>query len=190
MNKEEKMKILEKEVKKCQRCSLHETRNNPVPGEGFLDAKIMFIGEGPGYWEDKEGKPFVGKAGRVLDELLGSAGLSREKIYITNVLKCRPPENRDPTGEEVKACTSYLDRQIEIIQPKIIAALGRFATSYIFGKFGLEERKISAVHGEVFKVSTVAGQIKIIPLLHPAVATYNPGRIEELKRDFEKLKEI
>lgn len=187
--KEEKIKKLEEEVENCEKCGLYKTRNNPVPGEGSLGAKIMFIGEGPGYWEDQKGRPFVGRAGKVLDELLEHIGLERKDVYIANILKCRPPKNRDPKPEEIKKCTPYLERQISIISPKIIAPLGRFAMEFIFDKFGLPEKKISQVHGEVFEVSIIAGKIKIIPLYHPAVATYNPNRKGELKKDFEKLSE-
>lgn len=190
MDKETKMKELEQEVKNCKLCSLYENRNNPVIGEGSLDAKIIFIGEGPGYWEDMKGRPFVGKSGGILDELLESIELERKDVYIANIVKCRPPENRNPKPEEIKVCTPYLDRQIKIIQPKIIATLGNFATSYIFDKFGLGQKSISLVHGKVFNVNTILGSIKIMPLFHPAVATYNPNKREILLEDFKNLKSI
>ncbi len=189
MNKELKMKRIEEEIKNCNLCALHETRNNSVVGDGSLDAEIMFIGEGPGYWEDMKGKPFVGRAGKVLDELLESIGLKRGDIYITNVVKCRPPENRDPLPEEISACSQYLDRQILLIQPKVIVTLGRFALSYVFNKFGLKEEKISNVHGKVFLVNNIFGNLKIIPLYHPAVAVYNPNTKKILLKDFKKLVE-
>lgn len=187
MDKETKMKELEEEIGNCKKCELWKNRNNPVIGEGSLDAKILFIGEGPGYWEDMKGRPFVGKSGKILDELLESIGLKREDVYIANIVKCRPPENRNPITEEIKACTPYLDRQIKIIQQKIIATLGNFATSYIFDKFGLEQKSISVVHGKVFNVNTILGSIKIIPLFHPAVATYNPNKKDILLEDFKFL---
>ncbi len=187
MDKETKMKKLEQKVKKCKLCSLCKTRNNPVIGEGSLNTKILFIGEGPGYWEDMKGRPFVGRSGGILDELLESIELKREDVYIANIVKCRPPENRNPMTEEIKACTPFLDLQIKIIQPKIIATLGNFATSFIFEKFGLEKKSISAVHGETFQINTIMGSIKIIPLFHPAVAVYNSNKKEILLEDFKKL---
>jgi len=129
----------------------------------------------------------VGKAGKILDELLGSVGLERSEVYIANVLKCRPPGNRNPATVEIRACTPYLDAQMEIIKPTVIATLGNFSLGYIFNKFGLKADKISKIHGKVFKVSTIAGIKKIVPLYHPAVATYNPGMKEVLIDDFKEL---
>jgi len=187
MSAEEEMGRLEEEIKECQRCELWKTRTNPVAGEGSLTAKVMFVGEAPGYYEDLKGRPFVGKAGKVLDELLGTVGLERSEVYIANVLKCRPPGNRNPATVEIRACTPYLDAQMEIIKPTVIATLGNFSLSYIFDKFGLKADKISKIHGKVFKVSTIAGIKKIVPLYHPAVATYNPGMKEVLVDDFKEL---
>ncbi len=187
MYNEEEMGRLEEEIKECRRCELWKTRTNPVAGEGSLTAKVMFVGEAPGYYEDLKGRPFVGKAGKILDELLGSVGLERSEVYIANVLKCRPPGNRNPTTIEIKACTPYLDAQMEIIEPMVIATLGNFSLGYIFDKFGLKSDKISKIHGKVFKVSTIAGVKKIVPLYHPAVATYNPGMKEVLVEDFKAL---
>lgn len=184
---EEEMERVEKEIKECKRCELCKTRNNTVVGEGSLSAKVMFVGEAPGYYEDLKGRPFVGKAGKVLDELLESVGWERGEVYITNVLKCRPPGNRNPATAEIKACTPYLDAQLEIIKPEVIATLGNFSLSYIFDKFGLKKDKISKMHGKVFTVSTIASIKKIIPLYHPAVATYNPGIKEVLVEDFKML---
>lgn len=181
------MKRIEKSVEACKRCELWQTRTNPVAGEGSLSARILFVGEAPGYYEDLQGIPFVGKAGKVLDELLASIGLQRSEVYIANVLKCRPPKNRNPATEEIRACTPYLNTQMEIIQPEIIATLGNFSLAYIFDKFGLPKDKISKIHGKVFTVSTIAGVKKIIPLYHPAVATYNPGMMETLLADFKVL---
>ena len=126
------MKKITDEIKYCKKCELCKSRNNPVIGEGNLNTEIMFIGEAPGYNEDKQGIPFVGKAGKILDELLHSIGLQREDVYIANILKCRPPENRNPLKTEIDACTEYLNRQIELIQPKIIIPMGNFACSFIF----------------------------------------------------------
>ena len=187
MPREEEMKKLEDEIKECKRCELWKTRTKPVVGEGSLSAKLMLVGEAPGYYEDLKGIPFVGKAGKVLDELLGTVGLGRSDVYIANVLKCRPPGNRNPAIEELKACTPYLDAQIEIIEPAVIATLGNFSLGYIFDKFGLKKDKISKLHGKVFKISTIAGIKKVVALYHPAVATYNPGMKGVLTDDFKVL---
>jgi len=190
MNKQEEMEVLTKEIQNCKKCDLCKTRTNPVIGEGSLNAEIIFVGEAPGFNEDKQGRPFVGQAGKILDELLESIKLKREEVYIANILKCRPPNNRNPTQEEIKSCTNYLNRQIEIIKPKIICCLGNFATDFIMKKFGLKDRVqgISKIHGDVFTASTLNGVIKIIPLYHPAVATYNFNMLETLKKDFKKIK--
>ena len=181
---------LTQEILNCKKCELWKTRTNPVVGEGNLNAQIMFIGEAPGFNEDKQGRPFVGKAGKIFDELLSFVGLKREEIYITNILKCRPPGNKNPTKEEIKACTFYLDEQIRIIKPSVICCLGNFASSYILKKFGLSDKiqGISKIHGNVFNVSTLSGKIKIIPLYHPAVATYDIKMLGVLKKDFENLR--
>jgi len=186
------MERIEERIKTCKRCELWETRTNPVVGAGSLSAKIVFVGEAPGYYEDLKGEPFVGKAGKVLDELLASVELQRSEVYIANVLKCRPPGNRNPTTEEIRACTLYLDAQLEIIHPEIIATLGNFSLSYIFDKFGLHSKKdkISKIHGKVFAVSTIAGVVKIVPLYHPAVATYNPNMKGALIEDFKVLAKL
>lgn len=189
MGKNEAMKKLEEKIKTCKKCSLGELRTNAVPGSGSYDAKIMFVGEAPGYWEDQKGLPFVGRAGKVLDELLESIGLKREEVYITNVVKCRPPNNRDPTEDEIKACSPYLDKQIDIIRPKIIVPLGRHSMAYILKKFGFEPEPISKIHGERFEARTLFGRIVIMPMYHPAVALYKPQLREELEKDFKKLKE-
>ncbi len=192
MGHEAEMERIEERIKTCKRCELWKTRTNPVVGEGSLSAKIVFVGEAPGYYEDLKGEPFVGKAGKVLDELLESIGLQRNEVYIANVLKCRPPDNRNPTTEEIRACTLYLDAQLEIIQPEIIATLGNFSLSYIFDKFGLHSKKdkISKIHGKVFAVSTISGNKKIVPLYHPAVATYNPNMKGALIEDFKVLAKL
>jgi len=189
MRREEELERIEERIKTCKRCELWKTRTNPVVGEGSLSAKIVLVGEAPGYYEDLKGEPFVGKAGKVLDDLLASVELQRSEVYIANVLKCRPPGNRNPATEEIRACTLYLDAQLEIIQPEIIATLGNFSLSYIFNKFGLRSKKdkISKIHGKVFTVSTIAGVVKIVPLYHPAVATYNPRMMETLLGDFKVL---
>ncbi|MBN1455600.1 MAG: uracil-DNA glycosylase [Methanomicrobia archaeon] len=174
-------------VLNCTRCELWRTRTNPVVGEGSLFARIMFVGEAPGYSEDQQGRPFVGKAGKVLDELLDSIGLTRGDVYIANILKCRPPQNRNPQPEEIRACTPYLDAQLELVNPAIIATLGNFSLAYIFDKFGLPKERIGKIHGTVFTVNTIAGVKRIVPLYHPAVATYNAGMRAPLKTDFMVL---
>ena len=182
---------LEEQIKNCYLCELSDTRINTVPGAGNRSAKIMFIGEAPGFNEDQQGVPFVGRAGKILDELLGSIGLKREDVFITNIVKCRPPQNRDPTDREKKICSPYLDKQIELIRPKVIATLGRHSMEYIFEKFGIKEKPmISRVHSQVFKVTTLFGELTIIPFYHPAVATYSPTKIGLLKDDFRVLKDF
>jgi DNA polymerase len=187
-DKERKLLIVKEKVENCKRCDLWKTRTHPVFGEVNLDRGLMFIGEAPGYFEDHQGKPFVGKAGKVLDELLKSAGLQREDISLTNVVKCRPPNNRDPLPNEIEACSIYLDEQMELIQPKAIVLLGKFALSYIFEKFGLKRKKISEVHGKVFRVRDLMGSRKLIPLYHPATATYNPQMKKVLIEDFKSIR--
>ena len=188
MSKEEDIKKLMLSVENCRKCDLWKTRKKPVFGEGSIDTDILFVGEAPGYNEDLQGRPFVGKAGKILDELLESIGLHRSDSYIANILKCRPPANRNPLKTEIDACTEHLDKQIELIQPKIIVPLGNFACSYIFEKFGLKYEKISNVHGKIFQINTIFGNVKIIPMYHPAVATYNPNTKNTLLADFKIIK--
>ena len=188
MSKEEDIKKLMLSVENCRKCDLWKTRKKPVFGEGSIDTDMLFVGEAPGYNEDLQGRPFVGKAGKILDELLESIGLRRSDIYIANILKCRPPNNRNPLKTEIDACTEHLDKQMELIQPKIIVPLGNFACSYIFEKFGLKYDKISNVHGKIFQINTIFGNVKIIPMYHPAVATYNPNTKNTLLADFKTIK--
>lgn len=189
----EQMKKIKDEIVVAKDSPLYEYRIKnkyfPVIGEGSHSAKIMFIGEAPGKNEAETGRPFCGASGRVLDELLASIGVDRKEVYITNVVKDRPPENRDPLPNEIEFYAPFLDQQIEIIQPKVIATLGRFSMAYIMKKFGLESelKSISTIHGKVFPAETSYGKIKIIPLYHPAVAVYGTNK-EILKKDFETLK--
>ncbi|MEA1994490.1 MAG: type-4 uracil-DNA glycosylase [Euryarchaeota archaeon] len=178
---------MDEEIKNCKRCELWKTRTNVVIGAGSLDTDILFIGEAPGYNEDKKGKPFVGKAGKILDELLESVDLAREDVYITNILKCRPPKNRDPKPKEIKACTPYLNNQIEEINPEKICTLGNFATKYILKSFDLTPESIGKIHGKSFKVRNLLGDLTILPLYHPAAATYNPNMMPTLLEDFKKV---
>ncbi len=174
----------------CRKCNLWKTRKNPVVGEGERDADIMFIGEAPGYWEDVRGRPFVGKAGKIFDELLNFIKLDREDVYITNILKCRPPKNRDPLEDEIDACVPYLDKQIELLDPSVIVTLGKFSSHYILEKFRLKIDKISSIHGKEFKVSNLFSNLTIIPMYHPATAVYNPNMKDILKSDFLILKKF
>jgi len=166
-------------VSKCQDCPLHLSRIKAVPGEGPENAKILFIGEGPGFHENQQGRPFVGQAGKFLDELLSVSGLKRETVFITNIVKCRPPGNRDPQPQELEACAKYLDRQIEIINPEIIVTLGRFSMAKFFGQV-----KISQIHGNMKKI---AGKY-VVAMYHPAAALHQPALKNTLLDDFAKLK--
>jgi len=192
MNKrDELLKKIKDEVIDCQKCSLFKTRTLPVVGQGDHRAKIMFIGEAPGFNEDKTGVPFCGQSGDVLTELLNSIGLQRENVYICNILKCRPPENRNPQMDEIKACVSYLEKQIEIIKPKIIGALGNYAVSHILKQYKLDDKiqGISKIRGKIFKAKASFGEIRIIPLYHPAVVVYNANMKDILREDFKILKQ-
>ena len=163
----------------------------PVIGEGNLAAQIVLIGEAPGESEAKSGRPFVGASGRVLGELLGSIGLKREDIYITNVVKDRPPENRDPTEAEIALYRPFLEQQIEIIRPAVVATLGRFAMAFVFDLFRVEVAgvpKISDVHGKLFQGQAGYGPVAVVPLFHPAVALYSTPRKATLLEDFQTLK--
>ncbi|MFA6136070.1 MAG: uracil-DNA glycosylase [Candidatus Paceibacterota bacterium] len=196
-NRDEELKKIRDEVIDLKDSPLYQYRvdNNyfPVIGQGSHYAKIMFVGEGPGRNEAKTGHPFCGAAGKILDELCDSIGLKRENVYITNIVKDRPPQNRDPLPEEIKIYGPFLDRQIEIIQPEVIASLGRFSMAYIMEKMGLHNElgPISQLHGKVFKTNSLSGRlITIIPLYHPAVAIYNNKTKDTLKEDFKVLKEF
>jgi DNA polymerase len=169
------------EVSACTQCILHKSRVKSVPGEGPENASIMFIGEGPGFNENQQGRPFVGAAGKFLEELLSSIGLKRDQVYITNVVKCRPPGNRDPLPEEIEACRLYLDRQIALIKPKVIVTLGRFSMARAF-----PNSKISAVHGQPRKVEGVV----YVPMFHPAAALHQPSLKKTVEDDFQKLPKI
>lgn len=164
----------------------------PVIGEGSHFAKIMFVGEAPGKNEALTGKPFCGASGRILDELLESIDMPRSEVYVTNVVKDRPTNNRDPKPQEIEMYSPFLDRQIDIIKPKVIATLGRFSMDYLMKKFDLdfEIEPISKIHGKVFDTKTSYGDIKIVPLYHPAVAVYNANSKDILKKDFQVLKEL
>ncbi|NTV36473.1 MAG: uracil-DNA glycosylase [Anaerolineaceae bacterium] len=180
MNTEEVLLEIAGQVSGCEKCGLHFSRKKSVPGEGPFNAEVMLIGEGPGFHENEHGRPFVGQAGKLLDELLTQNGFKREEVFITNVVKCRPPGNRDPQPDELAACALYLDRQIEAINPKAIVTLGRFSMA----KF-MPGAKISEVHGRSFMVN---GRL-VVPMYHPAAALHQPGLKPALQKDFSFLPE-
>jgi DNA polymerase len=193
--KNTQLKEVYDEVIELKESPLYEyrTKNDylPVLGEGSCDADILFIGEAPGEREAETGRPFCGRAGKMLDELLEHINLNRDDVYITNILKDRPPENRDPTPDEIKIYTPFLRRQISIIEPRVIATLGRFSMEFIASEYGVElDGTITQVCGQVNKITTKDGQnIIFVPLLHPAVALYDGSKRDVLKADFEVLKE-
>ncbi|MEM2117530.1 MAG: type-4 uracil-DNA glycosylase [Candidatus Bathyarchaeia archaeon] len=189
MPKNDSLKTIAAEVIICQKCPLSKTRKNAVPGEGNPNTQVMFIGEAPGYWEDIKGRPFVGDAGKFLDSLLSEIGFSRENVFICNVLKCRPPGNREPQPIEVQACTPYLDRQIKAIQPKIIVTLGNHSTAYVFSKAGLAFTSITKVHGKFYDVSLFDIKVTVFSTFHPAAALYHPKYKQQITEDFKLLKE-
>ena len=181
MTAEEALAQIAKEVTVCTNCALHHSRKKSVPGEGPATAEIMFIGEGPGFHENEQGRPFVGAAGKFLDDLLAQAGVTRADVWIGNVVKCRPPQNRDPLPEELAACNEYLERQIQAINPSIIVTLGRFSMNKFF-----PGAKISAVHGQMRKV----GERYVIAMFHPAAALHQASLKPAILADFAKLPEL
>ena len=178
MTTEEILKQIAEQTAVCTRCDLQYSRKKSVPGAGNPQAQIMFIGEGPGFHENVQGLPFVGAAGQFLDELLADAGLKREEVFITNVVKCRPPGNRDPQVEELDACKPYLERQIAAINPDVIVTLGRFSMGHF-----INNGKISGIHGKPFW----SGGRMIVPMYHPAAALHQPSLREVVKQDFAQL---
>jgi DNA polymerase len=175
------LKAIAAEIRTCTRCKLHQGRTRAVPGSGPADADVFFLGEGPGAREDEQGIPFVGRSGKFLDELLESIGLNREKVFITNVVKCRPPGNRDPHVGEIQACTRYLDDQLDLIQPALVATLGRFAMRHF-----LSDGPISQIHGQPRRRD---GRL-ILPLYHPAAALYRGSLRGVVREDFERIPEL
>jgi DNA polymerase len=170
----------------CTRCPLASTRTQVVFGAGSPHADLMFVGEAPGFHEDKQGEPFVGAAGQLLGKLLAGIGLTREDVYIANVLKCRPPGNRDPHPDEIEACESHLFRQIELIRPRVVATLGNFATKLLSGK----PLGITRVHGTEQEVVLGNSRVLLYPLFHPAAALYTPRMLDVLQTDFRRLPEL
>ena len=178
---DDSLSLISTEVKQCTKCPLSLTRTNAVPGEGPPDAPVFLIGEGPGRNEDQQGKPFVGAAGKQLEALLMEAGLSRDHVYITNVVKCRPPENRRPTRAEAEACHPYLDRQLVLVRPKVVVLLGDTALKEFLPGEGL-----STAHGKVHK----KGGLELFPTYHPAAMIYNRGLERVIREDFKALGEL
>jgi DNA polymerase len=181
LSSEEALREVAVEVSTCSKCDLCNGRTKAVPGEGSPSAKILFIGEGPGFNEDKQGRPFVGPAGQFLDELLASIQLRRADVFITNVVKCRPPNNRDPLPNEIAACSDYLNRQIEAIQPEVIVTLGRYSMAKFFGS-----EKISAIHGRARRID---GRL-CIAMYHPAAGLHQAALKNVIREDFKKIPTI
>jgi DNA polymerase len=181
MKVEEELKQIAQEVAVCTRCNLHYSRKKAVPGEGPENARILFIGEGPGFHENEQGRPFVGQAGKYLDELLGKIGMKRSDVFIANVVKCRPPGNRDPLPEELSACSEYLERQIQAINPRVIVTLGR----YSMARF-VPNAKISEIHGQSMQVK---GRL-VVAMYHPAAALHQGSLKPTLERDFSQLPQL
>lgn len=192
----EKLKKIRDQIWSLQDSPLYQYRkkNNyyPVIGEGSHHANIILVGEAPGKNEAKTGRPFCGSAGDILDKLFESIEIEREETYVTNVVKDRPPQNRDPTQEEIETYSPFLVKQIDIIKPKVIAPLGRFAMRFLMKQFGLEDKiqPISKIHGKILEAKAPYGKIKIIPLYHPAVAIYNRNKLPEMKDDFKKIEKL
>jgi DNA polymerase len=170
----------------CEKCVLSQTRTQVVFGSGSPSADLMFVGEAPGFHEDKQGVPFVGAAGKVLGKLLEGIGMSRDEVWVCNVLKCRPPGNRDPHPEEIEACEPHLWRQIELIQPTLIATLGNFATKLLSGK----PAGITQVHGREQQVVLGGNPVTLYPIFHPAAALYTPRMLQVLEEDFRRIPEL
>jgi DNA polymerase len=179
----EDLVALYKEVRACQLCPLHETRTQAVFGNGDADADLMFVGEAPGFHEDQQGLPFVGRAGQLLDELLAGIGLDRSKVFVTNVLKTRPPGNRDPHPDEIETCKPYLWKQVELIEPKVICTLGNFATKLLTRS----SRGITQVAGKPQEGEIGGRRVVLYPLFHPAAALRTPATKERLREDFARL---
>lgn len=178
MDRTHELEQIAAQVRACTRCQLAKGRTQAVPGEGPVTAEIMVIGEGPGFYEDQQGRPFVGKSGQLLEKLLGEIGLKRSDVFIANVVKCRPPENRDPLPEEIEACRPWLDAQIALIQPKVIVTVSRFAMARWF-----PNEKITVIHGRAKRF----GEVLVVPMFHPAAALRNVNLMPLLEADFKKL---
>ncbi len=188
MNKPRAMENLKADIRECSSCQLYMYSTNQIIGNGSLRTKIVFIGEAPGKEEDLQGEPFVGSAGKLLNLVLEKTGISRKNVYVTNLIRCRPPKNRKPMKNELNACSKYLERELKFITPKIIAPLGNTALYAIMRKYGLKPSKIGDIHGKIFETESPWGDVMIIPLYHPAAALYNKNLLELIEEDFKKLK--
>ncbi|HEV3053405.1 MAG TPA: uracil-DNA glycosylase [Solirubrobacteraceae bacterium] len=182
----ELLKAVYEEARECVRCQLHQTRTTVVFGAGNADAELMFVGEAPGANEDRMGLPFVGQAGKLLDKLLAEIGMERQDVFVCNVLKCRPPDNRDPMPREIESCQEYLHRQIELIEPTMICTLGNFSTKLLRG----DTTGISRLHGKDETRIIGPRAVRLYPLYHPAAALYTPSTLEMLRADFQRIPEI
>ena len=181
MEKRKELLEVSRQIENCKRCSLYKSANHPVPGEGNPEAEVVFIGEAPGFNEDARGRPFVGNAGKYLDSLLAKVGIKRENIYITNVVKHRPPENRDPSFSEIAACSAWLELQLKIINPKIVVTLGRHGLARF-----LPNTKIGDVHGKPFRAEGMV----ILPMYHPAAALRSSQTAHYLEEDFVSNRQL
>jgi len=188
--KEKELKQLTTTISQCSKCTLSTSRNNVVVGSGKITSQLFFIGEAPGAQEDKHGIPFVGRAGKLFDTLLNSIDLNRTDVYVANILKCRPPKNRNPKSNEIQQCTPYLEQQLKIIQPTIISPMGNFATKYCCKKFSKEFHNISSLHGQNLPISINSKPGYLIPLYHPAAAVYNPNLVDAMKKDYILIKKL
>jgi len=175
----QKLNYLASLVASCQKCPLYKTATNPVPGDGNPEAKIVFIGEAPGFYEDQQGLPFVGNSGKLLDKLLASINLKRPDVFIANILKHRPPDNRNPDPSEIKVCTPFLKAQLQVIRPRVIITLGRFALNYFFPK-----ALISQVRGQIKKITWQGIDLTFIPVYHPSAGLRNGSMLKSLQSDF------
>lgn len=191
MDRESAWDRVRREISSCSGCPLSSSRTRVVPGEGNLYSRVMLLGEAPGRSEDEEGRPFVGAAGRLLNRLIEGAGFRREDLFITNVVKCRPPNNREPRPDEIAACSYFTDRIVALVDPAVIVALGNYAGYYLFElKGGIRWAGVSKMRGRVYRLSIVGAERAIIPTYHPAAALYNPQLYETIRSDFELLRAV
>ncbi len=181
---------IEEKIRSCRRCELWKFKTNYVPGEGNPNARIVFVGEAPGREEDRQGRPFVGNAGKYLTEVMERFGLRREDVFITNVLKCRPPNNRDPKPEEIEACKPFLIEQLNAIKPDVIVCLGRHSAKTIFELFGIDFPGITRVRGKVFEVERWGKKVKVVAVYHPAAVLYRPQLKDAFEKDFAKVVDL
>lgn len=174
----------------CTLCELHKGRTKAVPGKGSIRAQVMMIGEAPGEAEDKAGEPFVGRAGKLLDKVIALIGLSREEVYITNLVKCRPSNNRAPTETEIASCSQYLLAEISLVKPRVVVTLGKYPTAYLLSQTGIKFKKLSEVRGKLREIQVGQVKFNIYPMFHPAAALYNPRLRSALEREARELGHI